>query len=565
MTAEASWVNIVSLQNPDGSLDTFRLEETLPLLTDEQIDAIRPFAKEEEIPAGQLVLREGQTELDFLVVLSGAIEFSAADSSGKKTIPIVRIPERSFASDLSLLANTPLAADGRTTEATRILRVRHSDFRRLLSAEPDLASVILRAFVLRQSYKLRHDVGAVVLIGKASDPDIQKLRTFLSRGDYPHKLIEPDAKDEIGRPILASYGIDPPDLPAAFIRKGCVLKKPSVFELASELGLVEKLPSDRVYDLAIAGSGPAGLAAAVSGASEGLDTIVFDALGPGGQAGSSSRIENYLGFPTGLSGQELASRAAVQALKFGVRLVSPRPVDRIVRAGEDFFELTLQDGAKVLAKAAVLATGAVYRALDIPEYGRFVGHGIHHAATLMEAQLCGGEDIVIVGGGNSAGQAALYLSKTSAQVHLLVRQKKPSSTMSEYLVERLQTSWKVRIYFDTELTALTGHESLENVAWRSADGCSWTKPIRNLFVMIGAVPNTEWLKGCVELDSNGYIVTNPMPPFETSLPGVFAVGDVRAGSSKRVAAAVGEGSVVIQSVLHYLARASSVEATKKAV
>jgi thioredoxin reductase (NADPH) len=565
MTAEASWANIVSLRNPDGSLDTFRLEETLPLLTDEQIDAIRPFAKEEEIPAGQLVLCEGQTELDFLVVLSGAIEFSAADSSGKKTIPIVRIPERSFASDLSLLANTPLAADGRTTEATRILRVRHSDFRRLLSAEPDLASVILRAFVLRQSYKLRHDVGAVVLIGKASDPDIQKLRTFLSRGDYPHKLIEPDAKDEIGRPMLASYGIHPPDLPAAFIRKGCVLKKPSVFELASELGLVEKLPSDRVYDLAIAGSGPAGLAAAVSGASEGLDTIVFDALGPGGQAGSSSRIENYLGFPTGLSGQELASRAAVQALKFGVRLVSPRPVDRIVRAGEDFFELTLQDGAKVLAKAVVLATGAVYRALDIPEYGRFVGHGIHHAATLMEAQLCGGEDIVIVGGGNSAGQAALYLSKTSAQVHLLVRQKNLSSTMSEYLVERLQTSRKVRIYFDTELTALAGHESLENVAWRSADGCSWTKPIRNLFVMIGAVPNTEWLKGCVELDSNGYIVTNPMPPFETSLPGVFAVGDVRAGSSKRVAAAVGEGSVVIQSVLHYLARASSVEATKKAV
>ena len=565
MATEEYWSNIAPLRNPDGSPDSFRLEETLPLLTDEQIDAIRPFAEEQEIPAGQLVLREGQTELDFLVVLRGAIEFSAADSFGKKPIRIVLIPERSFASDLSLLTNTPLAADGRTTEATRILRVRHSDFRRLLSAEPDLATVILRAFVLRQSYKLRHGVGAVVLIGKASDPDIQKLRTFLSRSDYPHKLIEPDAKDQTGKPMLASYGIYPSDLPAAFIRKGCVLKKPSVFELASELGLVEKLPSDHVYDLAIAGSGPAGLAAAVSGASEGLDTIVFDALGPGGQAGSSSRIENYLGFPTGLSGQELASRAAVQALKFGVRLVSPRPVDRIVRDGKDFFELTLRDGARVLAKAVVLATGAVYRALDIPEYGRFFGHGIHHAATVMEAQLCVGEDIVIVGGGNSAGQAALYLSKTSAQVHLLVRQKNLSSTMSEYLVERLQASPKVRIYFDTDLTALTGHESLENVEWRSADGRSWTKPIRNIFVMIGAVPNTEWLKGCIQLDSNGYIVTNPMSPFETSQPGVFAVGDVRAGSSKRVAAAVGEGSVVIQQVHHYLARASSVEATKKAV
>jgi thioredoxin reductase (NADPH) len=561
--AEESWANIVFLRNPDGSLDSFRLEETLPLLTDEQIDAIRPFAEEQEILAGQLVLRKGQTELDFLVVLRGAIEFSSPDSLDKKAVPIIRIPERSFASDLSLLANTPLAADGRAIGATRILRVRHSDFRRLLSAEPDLATVILRAFVLRQSYKLRHDVGAVVLIGKARDPDIQKLRTFLSRIDYPHKLIEPDEKDQTGRPVLVSYGIRPADLPAAFIRAGCVLKKPSVFELASELGLVEKLPTDHIYDLAIAGSGPAGLAAAVSGASEGLDTIVFDALGPGGQAGSSSRIENYLGFPTGLSGQELASRAAVQALKFGVRLVSPRSVDRIVRAGEDFFELTLRDGARVLAKAVVLATGAVYRELEIPEYGRFVGRGIHHSATLMEAELCVGEDIVVVGGGNSAGQAALYLSKTSAQVHLLVRQKKLSDTMSEYLIERLQASSKVRIYFDTEITGLKGHESLEKVEWRGADGSSWTKSIRNIFVMIGAVPNTEWLNGCIQLDSNGYIITNPMSPFETSQPGIFAAGDVRAGSSKRVAAAVGEGSVVIQYVHHYLARASSVLTTKK--
>jgi thioredoxin reductase (NADPH) len=402
-----------------------------------------------------------------------------------------------------------------------------------------------------------------VLIGKASDRDIQKLGTFLTRSDCPHQLIEPDAKDQTGRPMLDSYGLHPSDLPAAFIREGCVLKKPSVFELASELGLVEKLPPDHVYDIAIVGSGPAGLAAAVFGASEGLDTIVFDAVGPGGQAAGSSRIENYLGFPTGLSGQELASRAAVQALRFGVRLVSPRPVDRIVRTGEPFFELTLRDGARVHAKAVVLATGAVYRAPDIPEYGRFVGRGIHHAATLMEAQLCAGEDIVIVGGGNSAGQAALYLSKTSAQVHLLVRSKDLATTMSNYLVERLQTSPKVLIHFETALTALTGHESLENVEWRSADGRSWNKHIRNLFVMIGAVPNTEWLKGCVELDANGYIVTNP--PFETSQLGVFAVGDVRAGSSKRVAAAVGEGSVVIQNVLHYLAQASSSDRSPRAV
>ena len=361
MAADASWANILVMRNPDGSLDTFRPEETVALLADEQIDAIRPFAEELELPADQLVFREGQTELDFLVVLRGGIEFSATDSFGKKNIPIVRLPERSFTGDLSFFTNTPLVGDGRTTGATRILRVRHSDFRRLLSAEPDLAAVILRAFVLRQGFKFRHGVGAVVLIGKASDPDILKLRTFLSRSDYPHNLIEPDAKDENGKPQFESFGVGIADLPIAVIQGKRVLRKPSVFELASELGFLEKLPSEHVYDLAIVGSGPAGLAAAVYGASEGLDTIAFDTFVPGGQAGSSSRIENYLGFPTGLSGQELASRATAQALIFGVRLVSPRPIDRITRTEEDFFELALRDGATVLAKAVVLATGATYR------------------------------------------------------------------------------------------------------------------------------------------------------------------------------------------------------------
>jgi thioredoxin reductase (NADPH) len=565
MAADASWADILVMRNPDGSLDTFRPEETVALLADEQIDAIRPFAEELEIPADQLVLREGQTELDFLVVLRGGIEFSATDSFGKKNIPIVRLPERSFTGDLSFFTNTPLVGDGRTTGATRILRVRHSDFRRLLSAEPDLAAVILRAFVLRQGFKFRHGVGAVVLIGKASDPDILKLRTFLSRSDYPHNLIEPDAKDENGKPRFESFGIGIADLPVAVIQGKRVLRKPSVFELASELGFLEKLPSEHAYDLAIVGSGPAGLAAAVYGASEGLDTIAFDTFVPGGQAGSSSRIENYLGFPTGLSGQELASRATAQALIFGVRLVSPRPIDRITRTEEDFFELALRDGATVLAKAVVLATGATYRKLDIPEYDRFVGRGIHHAATIIEAQLCAGEDIVIVGGGNSAGQAALFLSRTGSQVHLLVRQSDLSSTMSSYLVERLSVAPKVRIYFEADLTALTGHEFLEKVEWRSADGRSWVKPIRNLFVMIGAVPNTEWLKDWIQLDSNGYIVTDHTPFLETSQAGVFAVGDVRAGSAKRVAAAVGEGSVVMQYVHNYLARVGSKERLRKPV
>jgi thioredoxin reductase (NADPH) len=242
MAADASWADILVMRNPDGSLDTFRQEETVALLTDEHIDAIRPFAEELELPADQLVLREGQTDLDFLVVLKGGIEFSATDSFGKKNIPVVRLPERSFTGDLSVFTNTPLVGDGRTTGATRILRVRHSDFRRLLSAEPDLAAVILRAFVLRQGFKFRHGVGAVVLIGKASDPDILKLRTFLSRSDYPHNLIEPDAKDENGKPQFESFGVGMADLPIAVIQGTRVLRKPSVFELASELGFRRETP-----------------------------------------------------------------------------------------------------------------------------------------------------------------------------------------------------------------------------------------------------------------------------------------------------------------------------------
>src|ERR1700686_5365008 len=427
MAADASWANILVMRNPDGSLDTFRPEETVALLADEQIDAIRPFAEELEIPADQVVFREGQTELDFLVVLRGGIEFSATDSFGKKNVPIVRLPERSFTGDLSFFTNTPLVGDGRTTGATRILRVRHSDFRRLLSAEPDLAAVILRAFVLRQGFKFRHGVGAVVLIGKASDPDILKLRTFLSRSDYPHNLIEPDAKDENGKPRFESFGIGIADLPIAFIQGKRVLRKPSVFELASELGFLETLPSEHVYDLAIVGAGPAGLAAAVYGASEGLDTIAFDTFVPGGQAGSSSRIENYLGFPTGVSGQELANRSIAQAQKFGAQIMVAQSVVHIDTSRHPY-KIVLESGLKFNARAVVIATGAQYARLPIEDADAFTGRGIYYNATHMEAQLCDSEEVAVVGGGNSAGQAAVFLAQTSSKGHLLVRSGKLSES-----------------------------------------------------------------------------------------------------------------------------------------
>ena len=314
------------------------------------------------------------------------------------------------------------------------------------------------------------------------------------------------------------------------------------------------------YDVAIVGGGPAGLAAAVYASSEGLDTVLFEALAPGGQAGTSSRIENYLGFPNGISGIELASRAQVQAIKFGVHIALGRHVSTLTRNAAGDFEITLCDGTHVCAHAVIVATGAKYRRLTLADCERFECRGMHYAATAMESQLCVGEEVVVVGGGNSAGQAALFLSQSASKVHLLVKTEAIASSMSRYLVDRIEASPKIQVSCNTELTKVSGQRALERVEWRNmSSGETVTKSIRNVFVMIGAIPNTDWLKGCLPLDGKGFVVTGksragePLgSPFETAEPGLFAVGDVRADSVKRVASAVGEGSVVIQFVHRYL-------------
>jgi thioredoxin reductase (NADPH) len=337
------------------------------------------------------------------------------------------------------------------------------------------------------------------------------------------------------------------------------LFNPGNAELADHLGLTESWDPARVYDLTVLGAGPAGLAAAVYGASEGLDTLVIESMAPGGQAGTSSKIENYLGFPTGISGAALAGRAQVQAQKFGARLAIARAVTGI-DCDSLPYRLKLEDGPSIATRAIIVATGARYRKLEVPNYERYEGQGIHYAATPMEQKLCGAEEVVVVGGGNSAGQAAVFLSRTVGHVHILIRGAGLAATMSDYLVQRIRLSPKITLHTGTEITALGGDPNLDQVTWTHRDtGLSQTRPIGNVFVMIGAAPNTEFLAGCLELDRSGFIKTGLGTdgarldsPYATTLPGVYAVGDVRSGSVKRVASGVGEGSVVIQAVHQFL-------------
>ncbi len=338
-----------------------------------------------------------------------------------------------------------------------------------------------------------------------------------------------------------------------------ILRNPSTAALADELGLTETIDPELVHDLVVVGAGPAGLAAAVYGASEGLATIVVEGIAPGGQAGTSSKIENYLGFPTGISGQALAGRAQVQAQKFGARLMISRQAARLV-CEEQPYRLILDDGQVIRTRAVVVATGARYRKLDVPDYARYEGQGIHYAATAMEAQLCNGEEVVVVGGGNSAGQAAVFLSRSVAHVHILVRASGLAATMSDYLIQRIESSPRITLHPFTEITALAGDHLLRRVGWTDRrTGAVDTRPIGNVFVMIGAEPNTDWLQGCLDLDEKGFVHTGrdsagqPLSsPYATTRPGVFAVGDVRAGSVKRVASGVGEGSVVVAAIHQFL-------------
>ena len=534
-----------------------REAQTFPRLSLEMAARVRAYGREELLSEGTAVFERGQRSVDFFLVLEGRIEIYDTDTCGMRQTFVV-LGERQFTGELDLFNDRQILVSGRTGADSRVVRIKRADFRRLVSGEPDIGEIIMRAFILRRVGLIRHLHGGVVLIGPAHGSETLRLQRFLNRNGYPHRVLDTDTDPQAGG-FLDCFKLTADQLPVVIGPGGTVFRNPSTAALADGLGLTETIPLDHVYDVAVVGAGPAGLAAAVYAASEGLDTIVVEGLAPGGQAGTSSKIENYLGFPTGISGQALAGRAQVQAQKFGARLAISRYAHRL-DCDEPMSRLHLDDKQTIQARSVVLATGARYRKLDVPDYERFEGQGIHYAATAMEAQLCSAEDVVVVGGGNSAGQAAVFLSRTAGHVHMLVRAHGLAATMSDYLIQRIGQSARITLHTRTEIVELQGDGRLRQVTWRHRDtGAAETQSINNMFVMIGAEPNTDWLDGCLELDAKGFVVTGRAAdgsalasPFATTRPGIFAIGDVRSGSVKRVASSVGEGSVVIQAVHTFL-------------
>lgn len=535
-----------------------REAQMFPRLDWETIGRLLPYGAVEAPPAGEILFRQGDRAVDFFVVLAGAVDLldeSAAGSGG-----VFRSYDSGqFTGELHLFNDRALLVTGRTSEGTRVLRLTRSAFRRMISTEADIGEMVMRAYILRRVGLIADGQGGVTVVGSVRSPDVHRLRAFLERNAHPYRLLDLDT-DPAAIEALSGFEVAEAELPMLILPGGGTMRNPDTATLASALGLDDAGQPDAVHDVAVIGAGPAGLAAAVYAASEGLDTIVIESEAPGGQAGTSSRIENYLGFPTGISGQALAGRAQVQAQKFGARLVVSLPVTRLDCAAPPY-ALTLQSGTTIRARAVVIATGARYRRLSLPNYDRLEGRGIYYAATPMEAQLCRNKDVIVVGGGNSAGQAAVFLSRTCRHVHVLVRASGLAATMSDYLVQRIDDSPAITLHPFTEITAVEGDRFLSEVTWTNRqDGTSERRSIAGLFVMIGADPNTDWLHGCVPLDPKGFVLAGatvdgaaPASPYATALPGVFAVGDVRSGSVKRVASGVGESSVVISAAHQYLA------------
>jgi len=459
---------------------------------------------------------------------------------------------------------------GRITEAGEVLELSAEGLRSLIARDAELSEIVMRAFILRRLALITNQLGNVVLMGSRHSAATLHLREFLGRNGYPYTYVDLDT-DQMSQELLDRFSVRIEEVPIVICNNRSVLRHPSIQQLADCLGLNASVDESQVRDVVIVGAGPAGLAAAVYAASEGLDALLIETEAPGGQAGSSSKIENYLGFPTGVSGQELASRAITQAQKFGARLLVARSVVRL-NCERRPYRVILNDGNALAARAVVIATGAQYKKPNLANLKEFEGQGIYYGATYIESQLCGHDDVIVVGGGNSAGQAAVFLSQTARRVYMLVRSAGLAETMSRYLIQRITENPNIELHFNTEIVGLEGGTQLERVCWiDKTTGMTSVHDIRHVFIMAGASPRTEWLRGCVAMDSNGFILTGrdletggssngqPWPlargplMLETSLPAVFAVGDVRSGNVKRVASAVGEGAISVHLVHRALA------------
>jgi len=537
-----------------------RWEQAFPRLTPAQIARLEAHGKRVGTRKGQILAEPGERHRTMLVVLSGSVEIVRPGLAGEELI-VVHMPGQ-FSGEMSTLRGAASVVRARVREEGEVLAIDSEHLRAIVQTDAELSEILMRAFILRRVGLIASRSGDVILIGSSHSAGTLRLQQFLTRNAFPYISIDVE-RDPSAQALLDRFHVSADDIPVVLCRGEKMLKNPGNEELAACLGMNPQIDDAKVRDLVVIGAGPAGLAAAVYGASEGLDVLVIETSAPGGQAGSSSKIENYLGFPTGISGQALAGRALVQAQKFGAEVTVASSAVRL-RCEQRPYEIDLTDGRVVRARAIVVATGAEYRRLALDNLERFLGVGVYYAATSVEARLCKDEEVIVVGGGNSAGQAAVFLAGGCRHVHVLVRSDGLADSMSRYLVRRIEESPNITLHTRTQISALEGSTRLERVTWRNGTGAE-TRDIGHVFLMTGAVPNTRWLQGCLALDDKGFVRTgsdlhaedlapaqwpHARPPhlFETSRPAIFAVGDVRCGSTKRVAAAVGEGSACVQLV-----------------
>ena len=530
----------------------------LPELDPLEIERVRRFGECHSFAKGEALSTIGQVSAGLMVILSGNVEVSHLDKAGHRETIVTHGPGH-FLGELAQLAGRPSLADAIALDPVKALIIPPDRLRSLLIAEAELGERIMRALILRRMGLLETGSGGPIIVGRADNGDVLRLQSFLRRNGQPQQLLNPDTDAE-AKALIDRFHVDPGQLPIVLCPGGQLLLNPSEDDLARCVGLVGPIDPNRLYDVAVVGAGPAGLATAVYAASEGLSAIVLDSRGFGGQAGASARIENYLGFPTGITGLALMARAYNQAQKFGAEMAIPDEVSGLSAAdGAGHFVLRLLDGERVSTRSVVIASGARYRRLGVEHLHTFESSSIHYWATPLEARLCAKQDVALVGAGNSAGQAAVYLASQVEKVWMLVRGADLNASMSRYLVERIESLPNIEVVTRAQVTALDGRDGmLEGVRWRvGAAGEEVRHPLRHLFLFIGADPNTDWLaESGVALDAKGFVLTGAggeRHPLETSQRGIFAIGDVRSSSIKRVAAAVGEGAQVVAALHSYLA------------
>jgi thioredoxin reductase (NADPH) len=536
-----------------------RRDQMFPDLDPVEIERVRRFGEVHSFAAGEALLTAGQIGPGLIVILAGRVDITQRNQSGGRDL-IVSHGAGQFMGELAQMAGRPALVDATAQEPVQALMIQPDRLRALFVAEADLGERIMRALILRRMGLLETHAGGPIIVGWVENGDVLRLESFLNRNGHPHQLLNPETDAE-AKALIERFHVDPGQLPIVLCPGGQLLRNPSEDELARCVGLVGPIDPNRVYDVAVVGAGPAGLATAVYAASEGLSVLVLDCRSFGGQAGASARIENYLGFPTGITGIALMARAYNQARKFGAEMAIPDEVNGLNAADDNGrFVLQLQDGERVTTRSVVIASGARYRRLGVNNLDAFEASSVHYWASPLEAKLCAEQEVALVGAGNSAGQAAVYLAGQGVKVKMIVRGADLGATMSRYLVDRIESHANIEVVKGAAVSGLEGRDGfLEAVRWRHGAGEELRQPLRHLFLFIGAEPNTDWLASSgIALDPKGFVLTgedagSDRQPLETTRRGIFAIGDVRAKSIKRVAAAVGEGAQVVAALHSFLA------------